>query len=73
MSSHSTIVCEAPTTKVSDTRGLWIALNGYEIDGVMTRKLWKNVTLLGKFAYYDGTSDGRADRYRVWMETSIKF
>ena len=46
---------------------------GYEIDGVMTRKLWKNVTLLGKFAYYDGTSDGRADRYRVWMETSIKF
>ena len=31
--THSTIVCEAPTTKVSDTRGLWIALNGYEIDG----------------------------------------
>ena len=31
--THSTIVREAPTTKVSDTRGPWIALNGYEIDG----------------------------------------
>ena len=30
--THSTIVCEAPTTRCP-TRANWIALNGYEIDG----------------------------------------
>ena len=48
---------------------------GQEIDGIVTKKLWNHVLLLGKFAYYDGEDGGpaRADRYRFWIETNITF
>jgi hypothetical protein len=46
---------------------------GDEIDGVVTKQLYKNLTLLAKFAYYDGEGGPRPDRHRVWLETTFKF
>jgi hypothetical protein len=46
---------------------------GYEIDGVVSRKLNKYVTALTKFAYFDGTNKGPADRWRLWFQLTLKY
>ena len=46
---------------------------GHEIDGVVSRKLNKYVTALTKFAYFDGTNKGPADRWRLWFQLTLKY
>ena len=45
---------------------------GSEIDFVLARKLNENVTLLAKYAYYDG-DNGRTDIERFWLQLNLKF
>ncbi len=46
---------------------------GDEIDGILSRKFFGYLTVLTKFAYYDGGSGPRPDRYRFWLETTFSF
>ena len=50
---------------------------GWEIEGVLKRKFGKHVTVLAKWAYFEGNNRGVApvvpDRYRAWLQTVIAF
>ncbi len=51
---------------------------GTELDALISRKVFKYVTLLSKFAWYKGQNlnrldGGRADRYRFWLEATFAF
>ena len=46
---------------------------GDEIDGVLSRKLNKYLTALAKFAWFDGTNKGPADRWRLWAQITLKY
>lgn len=45
---------------------------GYEVDGVLSKKLSPNWTILLKAAYFDG-HNGQPDLNRVWLETTFSF
>jgi len=45
---------------------------GYELDGVLSKKLRPNWTVLFKAAYFDG-HNGQPDLARVWLETTFSF
>lgn len=46
---------------------------GDEIDVTVTKKLTKNLSTLARFAHFDGTSTGPADRDKFWLQFDYKF
>ncbi len=46
---------------------------GRELDGVWTRPFNDYLTGLFKFAWFDGTSKGPADRWRVWFQVNFGY
>jgi len=46
---------------------------GQEFDAVVTKKLSDNVTLLGKFAYFNGQEGNLADRTKVTVDLTFAF
>lgn len=44
-----------------------------EIDFVVKKPINKNLTILTKGAWFDGTSRGPTDRWRFWLEMTIKY
>jgi hypothetical protein len=46
---------------------------GREIDGVLSRPINPYMTALTKFAYFDGSSSGPDDIYRVWFQLTFAY
>jgi hypothetical protein len=46
---------------------------GDEVDVVVSRAFGDRVTVLTKGAWFDGTSDGPADRWRFWLELTFRY
>jgi hypothetical protein len=43
------------------------------VDVVVSRAFGDRVTVLTKGAWFDGTSDGPADRWRFWLELTFRY
>jgi hypothetical protein len=46
---------------------------GYELDAQVLRKLGSYVTVLTKFAYFDGRVETLSDRWRYWLEVTFQY
>lgn len=46
---------------------------GREYDAVLSRPITTQLTALTKFAWFDGTSKGPADRWRFWFELAFAY
>jgi hypothetical protein len=46
---------------------------GDEIDAVISRKLNSHLSALTKFAWFEGTSDGPLDRWRLWFQVELSY
>lgn len=46
---------------------------GWELDAILQRAFGPYVTVLTKFAYFDGRTEPLSDRWRAWFEASFVF